>query len=283
MGLASLFLPQSAHALQTSASLHVDNDFFDLWQPLAERPDEEYTQGVQLALRWSGTGVILPHLVHGLATCPNELSSEELCGRLSLAFGQDMYTPSIDSPQLIPGQRPYAGWLYLEATERGEGRRRLDLFRLTIGVTGPPSLAEGTQKLWHGWFGYREPLGWGGQLPFEADFGLAYQGARALVPSTGPAPILRLAPVWTVKRRYPARLGPGLYVLAALRGDVRRAQSLPRRHHLPRERTGGPEVAGRPGRGEGWARPSDAGEWSGRSSIADSSTPPNPGRTPMLG
>jgi hypothetical protein len=246
-GIALPGFPPAAHGLQTSASLRVDNDFFNFWDPLAKRPDEEYTQGTNLALRWSGTGVVLPRLLRGLAPCANAPPTEGLCGRLSVSLGQDMYTPSIDSPQLLPGQRPYAGWLYLEGTERAEGARRLDVVRVTIGVTGPPSLAESTQDLWHRWFNFRQPLGWAEQLPFEVDLTLGYEGARTMVrlPSAD-SPHLILAPVWglnagtlltdlelglratvgwhppvpwvTTLRRPRSVLG--LYLLAGVRGDV---------------------------------------------------------------
>ena len=244
--LALLPLSRPCQALQTSARLRLDNDFFNFWQPLSKRPDDEYTQGAQLALRWSGTGLVLPQMMHGLTACPDRPMGPAVCGRMSLGFGQDMYTPVIDSPWLLPGQRPYAGWLYLEGTERAESDRRLDLIRVTIGVTGPPSLAQATQEFWHSWFGYREPLGWDGQLPFEADFGVSYEGARALGRPGSTDPHLIIAPMWvlnagtvlsdlelgvratagwhpatpwgTTLRRRPS--GPGFYVVAALRGDV---------------------------------------------------------------
>jgi hypothetical protein len=239
-------LPRPCRALQTSARLRLDNDFFNVWQPLSRRPDEEYTQGTQVALRWSGTGLVLQRVMRGLSACRNQPLGEVVCGRLSLSLGQDMYTPAIDSPQLLPGQRPYAGWLYLEGAERAESNRRLDLVRVTIGVTGPPSLAETIQEFWHNWFGYRKPLGWDGQLPFEADVGVSYEGARALGRPGSPDSHLIIAPTWVLNAgtvlsdlelgvrataglrppvpwgttlRHPPS-GPGFYLVAALRGDV---------------------------------------------------------------
>jgi lipid A 3-O-deacylase len=246
-GIALSLFGQPARALQTSASLRIDNDFFNLWESLASRPDEEYTQGAQLAIRWSGTGIILPHLFHGLERCPNGQAGADRCGRMSLALGQDMYTPSIDSPHLIPGQRPYAGWLYLESTERAESVDGMDVVRYTVGITGPPSLAEATQDTWHRWFNYRAPLGWDEQLPTEADFAVGYESARMLGRVGGSDhPRVLLASVWalnagtlltdlelslratvgghpplpwsaTVRHSTP---GLGVYLLGAVRGDV---------------------------------------------------------------
>lgn len=176
-------------------SIRVDNDYFNFWQAVRDRPDEEYTQGAELSATWSGRPPLLASLFRGLDPCAVGTPPDQRCTRVRLAIGQDMYTPSSDSPQLLPGQRPYAGWLYASFSESSESRGELDEISATIGVTGPPSLAEAGQKLWHGWFNLRKPLGWAGQLPFEGDISASWMRARELIsPASTVARSLHLAP-----------------------------------------------------------------------------------------
>lgn len=196
LGLA-LPLPDWSLQAQTTAAFKLDNDFFDFWQAPSKRPDREYTQGAEVSVRWpAATGWPL-HLTPG-PKCTLATPLETPCAHWVLSLGQDIYTPSVDSPSLIPGQRPYAGWLYLALSKQVESARRFDVIRLETGVTGPPSLAKAVQIQWHQMFGYHKPLGWDGQLPFEPAFALSYTGARAL---TGPSLSSRspiVAPVWDV-------------------------------------------------------------------------------------
>ncbi len=63
--------------------------------------------------------------------------------RHGYALGHSMFTPSdIRNPDPDPGDRPYAGWLYVTAGLGIKADRRLDLFWLTAGIVGPASLAE---------------------------------------------------------------------------------------------------------------------------------------------
>lgn len=70
--------------------------------------------------------------------------------RIGYALGQDMYTPkdiSLRNPPL--DDQPYAGWLYGSAGLIAETGRQLDQLELTVGMVGPASLAEETQKRVH--------------------------------------------------------------------------------------------------------------------------------------
>jgi hypothetical protein len=97
---------------------------------------------------------------------------------------QDMYTPEdYENPNSILDDRPYAGWLHLDVehqllTMDSRGRRdRLDTWRLTVGVVGPASLAEKTQKQVHEIVNAPDPKGWDYQLKNE--FGLLVGYRRA--------------------------------------------------------------------------------------------------------
>jgi lipid A 3-O-deacylase len=176
-------------------AIRADNDYFNFWQSARARPDEEYTQGAEFSAAWSGRSVLPVNPLRRMDPCTVEISLAQPCIRLRLAIGQEMYTPSVDSPHLLPGQRPYAGWLYARFSESIERGRGVDAFTATLGVTGAPSLAEATQALWHPWFNFRSPLGWAGQLPFEPDVAVTWTRARELISPASPAArSLHLAP-----------------------------------------------------------------------------------------
>lgn len=110
--------------------------------------------------------------------------------RYGFAIGQNMYTPSdITRPNPDPTDRPYAGWLYGRLSVIAEAPRQVDRIDLDLGVVGPASLAEQTQKAVHKVVpGARKPQGWDYQLHDE------------------PGIILSVEHVWREER--PARLGP---------------------------------------------------------------------------
>ncbi|HZK77851.1 MAG TPA: lipid A-modifier LpxR family protein, partial [Gemmatimonadaceae bacterium] len=109
-------LPARAQQLAQTARVSVDNDFFDFWMPIHERPDVDYSQGMRVSWDVSGVPSQGRRLVCG---------KRSACG-LKFEVGQEMYTPEIDSPTPVPGERPYAGWLYgsiaIRAADAGTAR-----------------------------------------------------------------------------------------------------------------------------------------------------------------
>jgi hypothetical protein len=86
------------------------------------------------------------------------------------AVGQNMYTP-IDIVSRVPDptDRPYGGLLYFASVAETEGhfmgkRRDLHRYELNLGVIGPPSLAEGSQKIAHEVVFAQRPNGWDHQI-----------------------------------------------------------------------------------------------------------------------
>lgn len=157
-------------------SLVVENDlFYDA--------DRNYTSGV--ALVWVPTGGSAPdwalHIARWFPWFPE-------AGRVRHGYmlGQNMYTPddiTLADPPL--DDRPYAGWLYATIGLGVERRQRLDQLALTLGVVGPASRAEQTQKFIHEIVGSPEPQGWDTQLGNELGILLTYQRSwRALVTTT---------------------------------------------------------------------------------------------------
>jgi lipid A 3-O-deacylase len=160
-----------------STRIQIDNDYFNFWLPAARRPDNDYTQGLVIEIPFNR----LRSLIGTTApSCSGLPSIEARCATGLLTLTQEIYTPEQDATELIPGQRPYSGWLSLGATMRWISPTRMEQVTVAAGVTGPPSLAEAAQKGVHRVLGYREPLGWSGQVPFEPGLVISYEQARMI-------------------------------------------------------------------------------------------------------
>lgn len=99
----------------------------------------------------------------------------ELDSGLYFGIGQNMYTPDDKKNQEpVYGQHPYAGYLYGEIGYSPEGIDSHNYFGLQLGLVGPHSYAEQTQKLIHRWLGCVRPAGWEWQLKDEFIFNFVY-------------------------------------------------------------------------------------------------------------
>jgi hypothetical protein len=84
------------------------------------------------------------------------------------SIGQMMITPTdISQPVPNPNDVPYAGLLIYRAGHVVINDNIADMVRTTIGVLGPASLAENSQKFIHKVVGATEPKGWDYQLKNE--------------------------------------------------------------------------------------------------------------------
>lgn len=134
--------------------------------------DRDYTNGIRFS--WMSAEENMPQWTRTLA---NVLP---LAGdgnkRISVAVGQSMFTPShIGRRDPLPGDPPYAGWLYGSMGMVSDTGKRLDNVMLTLGVVGPLSLAEPTQKFVHDVIGSPHPEGWSHQLKNEPGVILTYE------------------------------------------------------------------------------------------------------------
>ena len=164
-----------AQTLLRSVDITVDNDYFDFWRPPDQRSDDNYTQGLRIHADTRG----IPSFLRS-RLC----AKQDACGS-AVEIGQEMYTPTDDAPRLLPGERPYAGWLYLRGSADAATANERRTLSATIGVTGPPSLAAEAQEEFHHMVrGFRTPLGWSGQLPAEPDFALQGEVDRHLAPES---------------------------------------------------------------------------------------------------
>jgi lipid A 3-O-deacylase len=147
-------------------SLSVENDLF-------ANSDHRYTSGVRVSALWAEER--LPGIFRrNLDKIP--FFPEHGKKRFGLQVGQSMFTSDDITDNDPPlHQRPYAGWLYTTMEVSSDTGRRLDEFQITLGVVGPHSMAEQSQKAVHEIIDSPEPMGWDTQLKTEPGLILSYQ------------------------------------------------------------------------------------------------------------
>jgi hypothetical protein len=147
--------PVQAEPAPPVYSIVVENDWFG-------GTDERYTSGIKHQwLSAEGKGERIARLVLR--------AGEGDVVRYGVGAGQSIFVPeniSVAAP--LPDQRPYAGWLYLEAQSVVERRSgATDILKFAAGVVGPASLAEDAQRTLHRTFNFVDPAGWDNQLRNE--------------------------------------------------------------------------------------------------------------------
>ena len=135
-------------------------------------------------------------LVSAVRPCRADGASRS-CLRTRLRMGQEIYTPRRDAPTPLPGERPYAAWLYLGADALVAGPRRQRSATVEVGVTGPPALGEPVQNAVHALLRSEPQAGWPHQVGFEPGVRLGYAEEYRFshqLPGVGMA---RVAPGWS--------------------------------------------------------------------------------------
>ena len=86
-----------------------------------------------------------------------------------MEIGQDIYTPLVPPTGLAATtERPNAGWLYVSQSAQWLTTESSDALTITLGVTGPPSLAQLTQRIAHSAApAYNRPTDWSREVGFE--------------------------------------------------------------------------------------------------------------------
>lgn len=168
MALAAA-VPADAAEDRPVVSFQSENDAY------GDGEDRWFTNGFRLAFSYpagkepetfSWVGKLLPGKPAAAAT------------DIFFAIGQNMFTPAdITVEEPIVDDRPYAGWLYLEAGVSGGTRTMQETLTLSLGVTGDPALAERSQNFVHSLTGSPDPRGWRNQLEAEPTFQLYYERA----------------------------------------------------------------------------------------------------------
>ncbi len=110
---------------------------------------------------------------------------------MGLGFGQNIYTPR-NTLAVVPdpADRPYGGWSYLEVAFVSKTQAVSDTIAIQVGLIGPHSLAEDTQRIVHDWIGSPRSRGWDYQLRDEVGINVSYEHrwrmfARSLYQTVG--------------------------------------------------------------------------------------------------
>ena len=172
-----------------SHSLYFENDLFT-------GTDSNYTNGVKYVLispdlspRAKEMGNIPKKVlgyIHKIPFIRN--TPAQTSHKVEFALGQNMYTPSdISLHGLIENDRPYAGWTYFATAYHNKSdlspqRSVMDTVELQLGMIGPASLAEESQKFIHRLRDIGMPNGCDHQLSNEPRVVMAWQRKRLYHP-----------------------------------------------------------------------------------------------------
>ncbi|UHG92002.1 lipid A deacylase LpxR family protein [Spirosoma oryzicola] len=152
-------------AVGSYLSLAWDNDAFQL--RAKNTSDRYYTNGVHIRLlsnywrKWP---------THYALLKLGAKADRRYTYQYDFGVGQEIYTPrniTVRDRPLYPNDHPYAGYLYLSwglVTSDAVAGRRLTS-KLTAGVIGPLSGAAEVQQWFHLAENFKEPKGWGTQMP----------------------------------------------------------------------------------------------------------------------
>lgn len=144
-------------------SLYVENDSRFL-KPNGNT-DRHYTHGTKIVYLTQPDWQWLDNFAEWNAALPNE-SVDTVIG---FFFGQNIYTPDhISDPALRkPKDQVFAGWLYTGMFAERATDNLLEHIELNVGVIGPSSLAEKSQRCIHNLLNSDAPRGWENQLSDE--------------------------------------------------------------------------------------------------------------------
>jgi len=154
-------------------SVRADNDAFNFWRGITDRPDKEYTNGDEVTLELSAAPWWGRRFAKHLMPCTGEEPSEVRCLTTSYSLSQDMYTPKPSrEPRETPDwreDRPYAALLYASSEARVVAEQSMRAVTLHLGVIGPPAFGEFAQRTAHKLTGVysQNPIGWDTQVGFE--------------------------------------------------------------------------------------------------------------------
>jgi hypothetical protein len=199
-------LSQSVAAYDGAMTLIVENDTFT-------GSDDNYTNGIGFSWasddldtygresflnKWGRFWAFLPFV-----------KDDGYTTYASWSVVQEIYTPDeITDPDPPGDDQPYAGVLYVNSLLYARKDRWQHAWELKLGVVGPSSQAENTQKGFHNLIGANKPQGWDTQLPDEPVINIGYTVAHlAAAGNVGELAEWRIVPVGT--------LGLGTYFTGA--------------------------------------------------------------------
>lgn len=162
-------------------TFYFENDLFN-------GTDSNYTNGVKYSilspdLSPHATRGKLPRrvleLIHSVPFIAK--STPDYTHQAEFSIGQNMYTPrDISQSALVKTDRPYAGWTYVSTAYHRKCRTEamlsfMDTVEVQVGIVGPDSFAEETQKLIHEIRNLKRPNGWNHQLDNEPGLAVVFE------------------------------------------------------------------------------------------------------------
>jgi hypothetical protein len=145
-----------------NTNLYIEND-------ADVRTDEAYSHGAKLSFLYlrknsQNSSLHIPF---------TEYKSSQ--NYISFAYTQELFTPNdIESKELVVDDRPYAGYMGLQAGLHQSLEDHLKTLIVQIGIVGPSAQMEAVQEFVHGIIGSPMPQGWDNQLHDEPVFQVNY-------------------------------------------------------------------------------------------------------------
>jgi hypothetical protein len=162
-------------------TVYFENDLFN-------GTDSNYTNGVKYSMI---SPDLSPHAPDG--KLPRQVlklihkipfiggSTPDYAHKAEFSIGQNMFTPAdISRFDLIKDDRPYGGWTYFSLSYHRRNismniMRFMDTVEIQLGMVGPLSFAEETQKFVHKLRDFQRPNGWAHQLKNEPGLIVAFE------------------------------------------------------------------------------------------------------------
>ncbi len=178
---ASVATNASAAEDPWTINLYLENDLFG-------ETDQNYTNGIRVSWVSPDTTSYLsdPEFPAWVRAVNKNLRffnhlKANLEHNLVISLGQLMYTPSnVLASELVPDQRPYAGYLYTGFGYHTRSKTQLDSIEIYLGVVGPAALGEQAQDTIHDIRGFDKYNGWDNQLENEPALTLLYEHKQRL-------------------------------------------------------------------------------------------------------
>jgi len=152
--------------------------------------DRDYTNGIKVS--WISPDLSeyrddprLPSWGHSLIDALPFNDAPGYLRTISFSAGQNIYTPDhIYEEDHHDGDRPYVGVTYCAVGFHSRNASIMDTWEFVLGIVGPHSYAEKTQKAVHRWTNSDYPNGWEHQLRDEPFLNLYYERKWRLFPGT---------------------------------------------------------------------------------------------------
>jgi len=183
------FLALASAPLHLSAAdkISTENSFtVTLENDIVANSDGDYTGGTELSWAFAAATSFddletLPKWCVNLAhLTPMGKKDYDVVGS-NISIGQKIFTPQdTRTKELVPDDRPYAGWSYLNFALHGRKDDMLESLGLSLGVVGPDSFAEDVQRAVHDLVDDRQQQGWDNQLGNEIGFIVSYHQDRRI-------------------------------------------------------------------------------------------------------